>query len=80
MAAEQLPEPKIHDQAFWDEDLNQLAEAWQPFEGVKLNEMAPAQSAEFGSFVWSSLLKYRGYIQDLALEAPKAKRRTPRSC
>jgi hypothetical protein len=80
MTAEQLPEPTIHDQAFWDEDLDRLSEGWQPFEGVKLNEMTPQENAEFVSFVWSSLLKYRGYIQELALESPKAKKpRAPKA-
>jgi hypothetical protein len=73
-----VEQPTIHDQAYWDQELDVLSQEFEPFRGVKLNEMAPAEMAEFVAFVWKAVLHERELLRQLALEVPTIPTKTPR--
>lgn len=73
-------QPTIHDQVFWDQDLDHLADRWMPFKGMPLQERTAQQQAEWDAFLWETVLHLRDLVQQHALErpveSPKPRKRT----
>jgi hypothetical protein len=74
------PQPTIHDQAYWDQDAERLAQFYEGYRGLKGSELEPAQKDQLITFMWKQLFIDHQIIKQLALEvAPKpARKRTPK--
>ncbi len=64
------PQPTIHEPAFWREDLNALAERWEPFRDMEFISRTPEQQAEWDVFLWEVVLHLHDLIQRDALDPP----------
>lgn len=62
--------PTIHDQAFWDKEMEALVEGWRELDDAPLNQLEGYQLAQFVGFVWKAFVRDHALLEQLATEQP----------